>query len=79
MLFANTDTIFVNDDIMACQEALDDNDKLGLVSMRMKDIHGNEEEQRGNINHLRNIYYHLFGFICIEHIKMIDISIMIKL
>lgn len=43
LLFANTDTIFVNDDIMACQEALDDNEKLGLVSMRMKDIHGNEE------------------------------------
>lgn len=43
LLFANTDTIFVNDDVRACQEALDKNEKLGLVSMRMQDIHGNEE------------------------------------
>lgn len=43
LLFANTDTIFFNDDVKACQDALDKNDKLGLVSMRMKDIHSNEE------------------------------------
>jgi GT2 family glycosyltransferase len=43
LLFANTDTIFYDEDVRVCQQALDENEKLGLVSMRMKDIHGNEE------------------------------------
>lgn len=44
LLFANTDTIFYNEDVQACKQELDKNEKLGLVSIRMQDIHGNEEK-----------------------------------
>lgn len=43
LLFANTDTIFSDEDVQICQRELDKNEKLGLVSMRMKDVHGIEE------------------------------------
>lgn len=43
ILFANTDTIFGNEDILACQTEIGANDRLGLVSLRMKDVQENEE------------------------------------
>lgn len=48
ILFANTDTIFSEDDIYACLEILDSNRNIGLVSMRIKDINGNEERAAWN-------------------------------
>ncbi|MBN6047596.1 glycosyltransferase family 2 protein [Streptococcus thermophilus] len=43
ILFANTDTIFENDDVEACLKKLTSNRTLGLISMRMKDVKNNEE------------------------------------
>lgn len=44
LFFANTDTIFQEDDVEACLKKLSGDERLGLVSMRMKDIKGNEEK-----------------------------------
>lgn len=43
LLFANTDTIFTEDDVSACLNTLKQNESLGLVSLRMVDINGKEE------------------------------------
>lgn len=48
ILFANTDTIFNEEDIYSCLEVLDSNRDIGLVSMRIKDINGNEERAAWN-------------------------------
>lgn len=48
ILFANTDTIFNENDIYACLEILTSNKNIGLVSMRIKDINGNEERAAWN-------------------------------
>lgn len=43
ILFANTDTIFTEKDVQKCLIQLESDENLGLVSMRIKDIKGNEE------------------------------------
>lgn len=43
ILFANTDTIFEENDINECIKYMNVKENLGLVSMRIKDIKGNEE------------------------------------
>lgn len=43
ILFANTDTIFQENDVEACLRKLNDDKNLGLISMRMKNIKGYEE------------------------------------
>lgn len=43
LLFANTDTIFKDKDVLDCQSTISNNEKLALVSMRMKNVRGNEE------------------------------------
>lgn len=44
ILFANTDTIFGENDINECIKCMNEKENLGLVSMRIKDIKGNEEK-----------------------------------
>ena len=44
ILFANTDTIFEDGDVESCLKKLQEDDTLGLISMRMKDINGIEEK-----------------------------------
>lgn len=43
VLFANTDTEFEQEDVLVCLKHLKSNKKLGLVSIRIHDVLGNEE------------------------------------
>lgn len=43
LFFANTDTIFQENDVESCIKKISDDKKLALVSMRMKHISGKEE------------------------------------
>lgn len=44
LFFANTDTIFKENDVEACLKQMEHDKNLGLVSMRMKDVKGKEEK-----------------------------------
>lgn len=43
ILFANTDTIFKEENVISCMNLLKSNPEIGLVSTRMKNINGEEE------------------------------------
>ena len=43
ILFANTDTIFTDEDVKACIDKLKSDENLGLISMRIKNTKGIEE------------------------------------
>lgn len=44
LFFANTDTVFDDSDVEACLKKISSDKDLGLISMRMIDMNGNEEK-----------------------------------
>lgn len=66
ILFANTDTIFDNKNIEACINALGRDNKLGLVSTRIKDINGNEERSAWQFKRFHK--YVLFNIWIYKHL-----------
>lgn len=65
ILFANTDTIFEDKEILACIEALDFDKTIGLISMRIKNING--EEERSAWKYKSFVQYLLFNFWIYRH------------
>ena len=65
ILFANTDTIFGEEDVEACIHVLDKKNELGLISMRIKDPKGNEEKSAWHFKHF--LEYVLFNIWIYKH------------
>lgn len=62
-MFANTDTIFEENDINECIKYMNVKENLGLVSMRIKDIKGNEERSAWSFKSFLNMRCLIFGYI----------------
>ena len=66
ILFANTDTIFSETEVNACLSKLKAKADLGLISMRIKDIKGNEEKSAWHFKSFLD--YTLFNIWIYRHI-----------